>query len=512
MHQQELNDEQSAESINSRVMGTRHFTASNSTVSTSAEMLNLRDLRSAASLDRALARIQVLEDQQRESENFFSETRNTQVQKEDPLKKITDCLLQVVEIQKSCLQQNFEMKAEQKERKYNSNTEFYKEAWVYTLRFDPDKQSYSDWRILLKDELVSVRPGGLYWKQLTGEIKRQDMTEDQNKRWDERSQQLLSCLLHSFQGSKMFQLIKDVNVVFNHSGDSGGTLAFKILDKEAFSLSESQEMKLHYQITNLCMKSDFGQYYDCGLYLEQQLIRSPGVMKFNIFVHMWIQGICTEWRHQKSQMLYELTRLINKGKKFNLRMVMERFKTILLEEGLYIEDEKIIINGRDTAPLFLAMSLDKRGPEGNPGVRVMTAAAEETKSTGQQERKKYDGEACTNKHCEQKSSHGTDYCTAYNGNREGRFRSDWSPRYREKLQMQLTKKIKELGQSANAKKNSSEANSSAIEPTTAEERRELIKQLSEIYESEENQQQKDGDVENYHTQFYTCGTAELEPV
>ena len=129
------------------------------------------------------------------------------------------------------------------------------------------------------------------------------MTEDQNKRWDERPQQLLSCLLHSLQGSKMLQLIKDASVVFNHSGDSGGTLAFKILDKEAFSLSESQEMKLHYQITNLCMKGDFGEYYDCGIHLEQQLIRSPGVMKFNIFVHMWIQGICPEWGKKISDVI-----------------------------------------------------------------------------------------------------------------------------------------------------------------------------------------------------------------
>ena len=71
MHNQESKDELSANPINSRVMGASHFTASNSTDSTSAEMLNLRDLRSAASLDRALARIQVLEDQQRESDFFF---------------------------------------------------------------------------------------------------------------------------------------------------------------------------------------------------------------------------------------------------------------------------------------------------------------------------------------------------------------------------------------------------------------------------------------------------------
>ena len=66
MHNQEVNDEQSSDQEISRDVGTSHFTASNSTDSTSAEMLNLRDLRSAASLDRALARIQVLEDQQRE--------------------------------------------------------------------------------------------------------------------------------------------------------------------------------------------------------------------------------------------------------------------------------------------------------------------------------------------------------------------------------------------------------------------------------------------------------------
>jgi hypothetical protein len=80
--------------------------------------------------------------------------------------------------------------------------------------------------------------------------------------------------------------------------------------------------------------------------------------------------------------------------------------------------------------------------------------------------------------------------------------------------MQLTKKIRELGQSANAKKNSSEANSSAIEPTrTKAERDQLIEQLITESETEEKQKHKDKeDVENYHTEFYTCGTAELEPV
>jgi hypothetical protein len=88
MHNQEPKDEQSSDSINSRVMGTRHFTASNSTVSTSAEMLNLRDLRSAASLDRALARIQVLEDQQRESENFFQKQGTHKYRKKIHLRKL----------------------------------------------------------------------------------------------------------------------------------------------------------------------------------------------------------------------------------------------------------------------------------------------------------------------------------------------------------------------------------------------------------------------------------------
>ena len=212
-------------------------------------------------------------------------------------------------------------------------------------------------------------------------------------------------------------------------------------------------------------------------------------------------------------MLYELTRLINKGKKFDLRTIMERFKTIVQEEGLYIEHEKIIISGRDAAPEFLAMSLDKHGS--SPGVRAMTVAAEETRNTGQPERTKYDGEACTNTHCEQKNSHGADYCTAYNGNKEGRFRSDWSPRYREKLQMQLTKKIKELGQSANAKKNSSEANSSAIVQKAGglskTERAQLIEQLISQTETEEKQQHKDKeDAENYCTEFYEYGKAELQ--
>ena len=74
MHNQEPKDEQSSDSINSRVMGTRHFTASNSTDSTSAEMLNFADLEPCKSPDEAFARIQVLEDIQKQTEKKASES------------------------------------------------------------------------------------------------------------------------------------------------------------------------------------------------------------------------------------------------------------------------------------------------------------------------------------------------------------------------------------------------------------------------------------------------------
>ena len=77
MHQQEPNDEQSSDSINSRVMGTSHFDATTSTDSTSAETLSLADLRSWKSLDAAFVRIQVLEDQQRESLRIFFQKQGT---------------------------------------------------------------------------------------------------------------------------------------------------------------------------------------------------------------------------------------------------------------------------------------------------------------------------------------------------------------------------------------------------------------------------------------------------
>ena len=66
--------DQSPGAVSSRAVGDSPFTVSNSTDSTSAEMLNFADLEPCKSPDEAFARIQVLEDIQKQTEKKASES------------------------------------------------------------------------------------------------------------------------------------------------------------------------------------------------------------------------------------------------------------------------------------------------------------------------------------------------------------------------------------------------------------------------------------------------------
>ena len=63
---------------------------------------------------------------------------------------------------------------------------------------------------------------------------------------------------------------------------------------------------------------------------------------------------------------------------------------------------------------------------------------------------------CTNKHCENPKSHGTDFCVSYGGKKEGQFKDNWAEDFKAKLQKRLDAKIKELGKSGSVQANSTD--------------------------------------------------------
>ena len=93
-----------------------------------------REIRSQASLVRALERIKILEDRQ-------------------------DAL-----VEKQPLQQPFE-KTQIVKSEYSANTEYYKDGWCAKIKWN-EKESFRDFVDKLELEYSAVRPKELYWLQL----------------------------------------------------------------------------------------------------------------------------------------------------------------------------------------------------------------------------------------------------------------------------------------------------------------------------------------------------------
>ena len=546
MHTQEPNDEQSPNSVNSRVMGKSNTPQTDSSSNKPAESLKMTDLQTVSedqqlqqelkhlslteqlekedvnsdrwesmldavqqslirlesSLAPAISRIEKLEHQQDEfsksstaNASSLSEQSNklnsSTVQPENSLKQVTDAMIQLTEMHKSLFEQHstsmMQNYANKDNRKRSSSTEFYKASWKYKHAFDPDKISFPDWRILLRNELVEVRDSGIYWHQLTGSIDKRKLSSEQAEHWSKRSQQMLSCLLHSFKDTDLFDKIKDVEVVTMGDSLSGAELAWKILCKTAFNISKADEQNLIFEITALKMSGSctYSQYVDYGTHYEAELARCPHVVMFDYLVTRWVNGICSEWEVYKGQLRYEIGKLDETGDAYKLEQVMTRFQQIVTQAGKYIQSKKIMIKGRDVSAELGVMS-NGLSHINSSGTQILSATTEtDKKKVDPDIKKKYDGDPCENKHCEQRDSHGTNYCTAYGGPREGKWRHNWSPKYREKLQLQLNKKIAKLGQSEVSKKAGVDTNSSIIQQKRSyAERNELLEQL--LTEKEED--------------------------
>jgi hypothetical protein len=179
---------------------------------------------------------------------------------------------------------------------------------------------------------------------------------------------------------------------------------------------------------------------------------------------------------------------------YNLLKVIARFQSIITDARVYIAPCPMIVNGVDAQEQYRSMISGTK-----QGISVMSATTEQGKTTDQ---KKY--AACTNPHCEQQENHSTSYCTAYGGKNEGKWFPSWSTKYKEKLQLQLNKKIKKHGPSSSAPV---QTNTSSVEQQAGvlsrDRRQKLVEQLITQHETEEkqlHQQRNEGDVEQNQTE------------
>jgi hypothetical protein len=73
--------------------------------------------------------------------------------------------------------------------RFNSNSKYFKDVWVYKHVYDPNSMSYEDWRVLFKNELCGLREEAVYWIQISGEAKLNTMSAQMGASWYQRSQQ-----------------------------------------------------------------------------------------------------------------------------------------------------------------------------------------------------------------------------------------------------------------------------------------------------------------------------------
>ena len=243
----------------------------------------------------------------------------------------------------------------------------------------------------------------------------------------------------------------------------------------------------------------FSRYCELGLHCQATLKRCPTAVDYNFFIKQWVDGICSEWESQKAQMRYELSIRIDADElsfvNYNMLKVIARFQSIITDARVYIAPCPMIVNGVDAQEQYRSMISGTK-----QGISIMSATTEQGKTTDQKKHA-----ACTNPHCEQKENHSTSYCTAYGGKNEGKWFANWSPRYKEKLQLQLNSKIKKLGPSSTTPV---QTNTSSVMQEAGELSRLIdvnqLKQLIAQSEAEDKQQQLENkdDVEQNSTEIY----------
>jgi hypothetical protein len=435
--------------VNARVMGRQFFTAS-VTSKADCNHISLKELTKLSDVSMPAARRSARARDRKTADNISS---NSVLQTEGQSKKIQmleETVQKLVDMQDQLMQHVFtvastgeEMKREDKveESKYSMSSKFYKEGWKSTERLKTN-ENFKDWLDRLELEVSLVRPKGLYWKQLSGELSYDDMSTEQREMFYERSGDLLLSIKSCLAGTKYINLIRHVKVDTNCK-ITGGEEAFRILTKKDTGLRDEVLVS---KISKFCMDDAWPiqMYIDLGKEFENELFFKP-VLSQVVFVGYWIEGLRGKYISAKSRAKLEVEKLIESGKKWSLEDVAATVVKETTPFGQLAEGEKWFVSGQNCAKLLDAkeeplVKGTRTYPTGVPDPPAATPAAGQKKNT-------WTGDACTNRFCENKQSHGTDFCVSYGGKREGQFKEHWGEGFRKSLQEKLDAMIKKHGAS-----------------------------------------------------------------
>jgi hypothetical protein len=444
--------QETPKAVISRVMGKHFFTAS-VTSKNDSNHISLKDLTKLSDLSMSAARRSARARDRKTADNISS---NSVLQTEGQSEKIQlleETVQKLVEMQDKLMQHvctvvstGEELKREDKveESKFSMSSKFYKEGWKATEKLKSN-ENFKDWLDRLELEVSLVRPKGLYWKQLSGELSYDDMSTEQREMFYERSGDLLLSIKSCLAGTEYVNLIRHVKVDTNCK-ITGGEEAFRILTKKDTGLRDEVLVS---KISNLFMKDKWTiqNYIVLGKEFENELFFKP-VLSQEVFVGYWIEGLRGKYISAKSRAKMEVEKLIESGKKWSLEDIAARVVKETTAFGQLAEGEKWFVSGQDLGKLLTDKT--RQDQDLVTGTRTMVvepgAAPAATPAAGQK-KNPWTGDACTNKFCESKSSHGTDFCVSYGGKREGQFKEHWGEGFRKSLQEKLDVLIKKHGPS-----------------------------------------------------------------
>jgi len=211
--------------VNARVMGRQFFTAS-VTSKTDCNHISLKELTKLSDVSMSAARRSARARDRKTADNISSnsvlqtEGQSKRIQMlEETVQKLVDIQDQLMQHVSTVASTGEEMKREDKveESKYSMSSKFYKEGWKSTERLKTN-ENFKDWLDRLELEVSLVRPKGLYWKQLSGELSYDDMSTEQREMFYERSGDLLLSIKSCLAGTKYINLIRHVKGWITQTG------------------------------------------------------------------------------------------------------------------------------------------------------------------------------------------------------------------------------------------------------------------------------------------------------
>ena len=374
------------------------------------------------------------------------------------------------------------------EESKTSKNKFVNPRWEFKAPWDEAKDSFSQWFHMLRMSLRTATTCGIYLRQIEGSLSWYAMTEDQRELYEHRSDKMMECFWRCLRDTKMFSKFKHISTGapdWSRQTMPNSEMVFQILQEFTSMMTQAEKDQIFNLVTRLSMDrtAGFAEYCQIGLYVEGRLEIAPDIMHLHVFFTRWVSGLTTDFEAIKVQMYTVMDFWKRFGDQFTLETVQDKIIQLSTSPGSILHANPVIFSGKNyTSALQKMMTISPQRPT-QQGEMMMVNRIGVSDSADQDEHK-FRSNPCTNKHCENPKSHGTDFCVSYGGKKEGQFNVNWAGDFKAKLQKRLDAKIKELGKSGSVQANSSVTMSKAGELSKPE-RAELIEQLISQTESEE---------------------------